>query len=106
MPTYEYLCKACGTRFEVWQHMTDEPLTTCPSCHGEVHRVLYPAGIVFKGTGFYKTDYSSSSRASADGHKGPAKSETSAKSGESSGSGETKKSSGNEPAKAGAAAQS
>jgi putative FmdB family regulatory protein len=56
MPTYEYLCRACGHRFETWQHMSDEPLKVCPACGAEIHRVLFPAGIVFKGSGFYKTD--------------------------------------------------
>jgi putative FmdB family regulatory protein len=92
MPTYEYLCKSCGTRFEAWQRMTDDPLTTCPTCRGEVRRILYPAGIVFKGSGFYKTDYSSSSHtASTNGHKEPAKSETSTTSGEATGSSESAK---------------
>ena len=57
MPTYEYLCKTCSHRFEQWQKMTDEPLTICPECGGTIRRVLYPAGIVFKGSGFYKTDH-------------------------------------------------
>ncbi len=57
MPTYEYLCRQCGHRFEAWQKMTDDPLTVCPNCGGEIHRVLYPASIVFKGSGFYKTEY-------------------------------------------------
>ena len=57
MPTYEYLCQTCSHRFETWQKMTDEPLTTCPECGGHIRKVLYPAGIVFKGTGFYKTDH-------------------------------------------------
>jgi putative FmdB family regulatory protein len=57
MPTYEYLCRHCGHRFEAWQHMTDDPLTVCPNCGSEIHRVLYPASIVFKGSGFYKTEY-------------------------------------------------
>ena len=57
MPTYEYLCKTCSHRFETWQKMTDEPLTVCPECGATIRRVLYPAGIVFKGSGFYKTDH-------------------------------------------------
>lgn len=57
MPTYEYLCRTCSHRFETWQKMTDEPLTVCPECGGHIRRVLYPAGIVFKGHGFYKTDH-------------------------------------------------
>jgi putative FmdB family regulatory protein len=61
MPTYEYLCRQCGHRFEAWQHMSDDPLKVCPECGAEIHRVLHPAGIVFKGSGFYKTDNGSSS---------------------------------------------
>ncbi|GAC1630786.1 MAG: zinc ribbon domain-containing protein [Ktedonobacteraceae bacterium] len=57
MPTYEYLCKTCGHRFETWQKMIDEPLTTCPDCGAQIRRVLFPAGVVFKGSGFYKTDH-------------------------------------------------
>lgn len=56
MPTYEYLCESCGHRFEAFQHISDAPLATCPNCSGHIHRVLFPAGIVFKGAGFYKTD--------------------------------------------------
>ncbi|MBA2284207.1 MAG: zinc ribbon domain-containing protein [Ktedonobacteraceae bacterium] len=59
MPTYEYLCQACSHRFETWQRMIEEPLTTCPECGGHIRRVLFPAGIVFKGSGFYKTDHGS-----------------------------------------------
>lgn len=62
MPTYEYLCKTCSHRFETWQKMTDEPLTTCPECGAHIRRVLFPAGVVFKGSGFYKTDHSSDTR--------------------------------------------
>ena len=57
MPTYEYQCKSCDHRFEIWQKMTDEPLTVCPECNGTIRRILFPAGIVFKGSGFYKTDH-------------------------------------------------
>jgi putative FmdB family regulatory protein len=57
MPTYEYQCKSCNHRFEIWQKMADDALTVCPECSGTIRRVLYPAGIVFKGSGFYKTDH-------------------------------------------------
>jgi putative FmdB family regulatory protein len=70
MPTYEYLCQKCNHRSEVWQRMTDEPLTICAECGGHVRRVYYPAGIVFKGSGFYKTDHRSGSSASSNGHNG------------------------------------
>ena len=68
MPTYEYQCKTCNHRFETWQKMTDEPLTICPECGGHIRRVLFPAGIVFKGPGFYKTDHNGNSAASSNGH--------------------------------------
>ena len=56
MPTYEYLCKTCGHRFETWQKMSDEPLTVCPNCGATIHRVLFATGVVFKGSGFYSTE--------------------------------------------------
>lgn len=56
MPTYVYQCENCGTRFEAWQKITDDALTECPTCSGHVRRVLFPVGLVFKGSGFYITD--------------------------------------------------
>ena len=56
MPTYGYRCRSCSTEFEVWQTMRDEPRASCPSCGGASARLFFPAGIVFKGSGFYKTD--------------------------------------------------
>ncbi len=61
MPTYEYLCQTCNHRFETWQKMTAEPLTVCPECGNSIRRVLFPAGVVFKGHGFYKTDHANGS---------------------------------------------
>ncbi|MEO8954754.1 MAG: FmdB family zinc ribbon protein [Ktedonobacteraceae bacterium] len=70
MPTYEYLCKTCSHRFETWQKMTDDPLEVCPECGAHIRRVYYPAGIVFKGSGFYKTDHRSSAAvADTNGHE-------------------------------------
>lgn len=68
MPTYEYQCKSCDHRFEVWQKMSDEPLKVCPECNGTIRRVLFPAGIVFKGSGFYKTDHGSGAVVSENNH--------------------------------------
>lgn len=60
MPTYEYKCLDCGRRFEVFQKMTDEPLAVCEVCKGKVKRMIGAgAGIIFKGSGFYCTDYRS-----------------------------------------------
>src|SRR5262245_63225988 len=56
MPIYEYECTSCKTRFERSQRFTDPPVTECPECGGPVRRVLFPAGIVFKGSGWYITD--------------------------------------------------
>ena len=57
MPTYEYKCGDCGHRFEVFQRMTDDPVSDCEECGGDVQRVLFPVAVHFKGTGFYTTDY-------------------------------------------------
>ena len=74
MPTYDYLCQTCSHRFETWQKMTDEPLTSCPECGSHIRRVLYPAGVVFKGSGFYKTDHGNGSLAGkTDGTNGTKK---------------------------------
>ncbi len=56
MPTYEYACKVCDYHFDVVQSFTDDPITVCPKCGGEVRKVFGSVGIVFKGSGFYKTD--------------------------------------------------
>lgn len=58
MPTYEYLCDACGDRFEEFQSITAEPLQQCPKCGGKVRRLIGAgAAVIFKGSGFYATDY-------------------------------------------------
>jgi len=56
MPTYEYACTKCGHQFEALQSFTDEALTECPECKGFVQKVYSNVGVVFKGSGFYKTD--------------------------------------------------
>ena len=56
MPTYEYACTECGQHAEVVQSMSAEPLTTCAVCGGRLRKVFSPIGIVFKGSGFYRTD--------------------------------------------------
>ena len=62
MPTYEYECDKCGHHFEVFQSMSEPPRKRCPKCRGKVRRLVGGgAGIVFKGSGFYATDYRSSS---------------------------------------------
>ena len=56
MPTYEYQCKTCGQHFDRVQRFTDDPITECPTCGGVVKRVIHPAGVIFKGAGWYITD--------------------------------------------------
>ena len=57
MPTYEYECKTCNHRFEVFQAISDEPIKTCEKCQKEVRRLIFGgAGVIFKGSGFYVTD--------------------------------------------------
>jgi putative FmdB family regulatory protein len=62
MPTYEYECLKCQHRFEKFQGIKDKPLKVCPRCGGELKRLIGAgAGIIFKGKGFYQTDYKKSS---------------------------------------------
>jgi len=68
VPTYEYVCSSCGTHVEVYQRFSDEPLTVCGVCGGSLRKVFHPAGILFKGSGFYATD--SRSGRGAGGGKG------------------------------------
>ena len=56
MPTYQYACTDCAERSEVVQKFTDEPLLVCSTCRGRLRKVFSPVGIVFKGSGFYRTD--------------------------------------------------
>ncbi len=56
MPTYEYACVECGNHIEVVQSMSDPPLAVCAACGGRLRKVFSPIGIVFKGSGFYRTD--------------------------------------------------
>jgi putative FmdB family regulatory protein len=65
MPTYEYACRSCGKHHDVVQSFGDEPLTECPACGGPLRKVFGSVGVVFKGSGFYKTD----SRAATNGKK-------------------------------------
>jgi putative FmdB family regulatory protein len=67
MPTYEYACTSCGEHLDAVQSFSDDPLTTCPNCGGQLRKVFGAVGIVLKGSGFYKTDSRSSSSASRSG---------------------------------------
>jgi putative FmdB family regulatory protein len=69
MPIYGYRCDECGHEFETFQNMSDPPMTVCPNCKGKLRKQVYPVGIAFKGSGFYTTDYKSTS-AGSNGAKG------------------------------------
>ena len=90
MPTYQYACTDCGHRFEAVQAFTDDSLTTCPECGGKLRKVYGSVGVVFKGSGFYRTD----SRAASSDVSPPKSSDESGpeKSGSSEKSGTEKKS--------------
>jgi putative FmdB family regulatory protein len=69
MPTYEYECESCGIRFERRQRITADPLKLCPECSGNVHRVIQPVGVIFKGSGWYCKDNSAASSSVASAPK-------------------------------------
>ncbi|MFC5950204.1 FmdB family zinc ribbon protein [Pseudonocardia lutea] len=105
MPTYQYACTACDHRFEAVQSFSDDALTECPVCGGKLRKVFSSVGIVFKGSGFYRTDSRSgsstvSSSSSSDGAGAAAKSDS------GSGSGPAKTDSGSSSTSAPAAAAS
>jgi len=84
VPTYSYACTECDNRFDAVQAFSDDALTECPKCHGRLRKLFGSVGVVFKGSGFYRTDNrdsKSSSTAAA-----PAKSESSSSSSDSSSS--------------------
>lgn len=88
MPTYEYRCDACGHEFEEWQSITAAPLKKCPACKkNKVKRLLGTGGaIIFKGSGFYTTDYRSDSYKKAQSADKPSESKSESKSDSSSSS--------------------
>ncbi|WP_030169133.1 FmdB family zinc ribbon protein [Spirillospora albida] len=65
MPTYQYVCTDCGEPLEVVQKFSDDALTECPACQGRLRKVFSAAGIIFKGSGFYRTDSRGSGKSSS-----------------------------------------
>jgi putative FmdB family regulatory protein len=65
MPTYEYRCRDCGHSFDIVQKMSDDALTHCPKCGGELRKVFAPPAISFKGSGFYATDHGKKSKSAS-----------------------------------------
>ena len=79
MPTYQYLCTECGDQVEAVQKFTDAPLTVCAACGGRLRKVFSPVGIVFKGSGFYRTDSRNGSGSAATAAKDKESADSSAK---------------------------
>ncbi|HET6167266.1 MAG TPA: FmdB family zinc ribbon protein [Marmoricola sp.] len=67
MPTYQYSCTECGHFFEAVQSFSDDSLTVCPECNGRLRKVFNAVGVVFKGSGFYRTDSRGSSTSAESG---------------------------------------
>ena len=92
MPTYQYACTECGEQLEVVQKFSDNPLTVCPACEGRLRKVFSPVGIVFKGSGFYRTDSRSGNGSAAKekaGDSADAKSDSGSKSDSAKGDSKT-----------------
>ncbi len=111
MPTYQYTCTGCGEPVEALQKFTDEPLTVCAACGGRLRKVFSPVGIVFKGSGFYRTDSRNGASAAApaakdkpSGESSPAAAGASAASG-SNGSADKTAAAKAEPAKSSSASE-
>ena len=112
MPTYQYQCTECGNSLEVRQSFTDDALTVCPECQGALRKVFNAVGVVFKGSGFYRTDSRSSgtstvpaksestSSSSSDSTKSSSNGSSTTSSSSSSGSSSTSSSSGTKPSAA------
>ncbi|GAA4711962.1 hypothetical protein GCM10023215_63170 [Pseudonocardia yuanmonensis] len=104
MPTYQYACTACDHRFEAVQSFSDDALTECPVCAGKLRKVFSSVGIVFKGSGFYRTDSRSGSSTVSSSSSSDGAGSSTAKS--DSGSGSAKSDSGSSSTSAPAAAAS
>ncbi|QFG21591.1 FmdB family zinc ribbon protein [Actinomadura sp. WMMB 499] len=88
MPTYQYVCTECGEPLEVVQKFSDDALTDCPACEGKLRKVFSAAGIIFKGSGFYRTDSRGSGKSTAGSSSGGSSSGSSDSSSSSSASGD------------------
>jgi putative FmdB family regulatory protein len=96
VPTYQYVCTECGGQIEAVQRFTDDPLTVHDACGGRLRKVFSPVGIVFKGSGFYRTDSRNGSSASAPASSSSASSSSSDSSASSTSSSSSASSSGGE----------
>lgn len=103
MPTYAYRCTVCGNEFEVKQSFSDDALTVCSECGGSLRKLFNSVGVVFKGSGFYRTDSRSSSSSSSTSSAPAKESSSTSSSNSSSSSSSSSSGSSSAPAKAAAA---
>ncbi|KQX71840.1 FmdB family zinc ribbon protein [Aeromicrobium sp. Root472D3] len=101
MPKYQYQCKDCGEALEVQQSFTDDALTVCPTCGGDLRKVFGAVGVVFKGSGFYKTDSRSASGSSSSSSTSSSASSSSSSSSDTSSSSSSASSAGKPAPKSG-----
>jgi len=106
MPTYQYRCTECGHDLEAVQKFTDAALTECPNCRGQLRKVFNAVGVVFKGSGFYRTDSRKSDEAKANGNGSNGDSTTKTKTETKADAGSNGTGSSSEGSKSGAAADS
>ena len=101
MPTYSYACTECGNRFDAVKAFSDDALTTCPKCSGRLRKLFNSVGVVFKGSGFYRTDSRESAKSSTNGSaKGSESTSSSEKSSSTSSNGSDSSSTSSAPAAA------
>ncbi|HET6733295.1 MAG TPA: FmdB family zinc ribbon protein [Mycobacterium sp.] len=93
MPTYSYACTECSNRFDAVQAFSDDALTTCPKCSGRLRKLFGSVGVVFKGSGFYRTDSREPAKSSSNGSNGSSASSDAGASSSSSSSSEKSSSS-------------
>ena len=93
MPTYSYACTECGNRFDAVQAFSDDALTTCPKCSGRLRKLFGNVGVVFKGSGFYRTDSRETAKSTSNGSASSSESKSSSSSSDKSSSGTSSSSS-------------
>ncbi|UMG93729.1 FmdB family zinc ribbon protein [Nocardioides sp. TF02-7] len=104
MPTYQYACTDCSHAFEQFQSFSDDALTVCPECSGRLRKVFNAVGVVFKGSGFYRTDSRSTAGAGSSGGSSSSSSESSSSGSSTSSSSSSSSSSSGSSSSAAAAA--
>jgi putative FmdB family regulatory protein len=106
VPTYSYACTECGNRFDAVQAFSDDALTSCPKCSGKLRKLFGSVGVVFKGSGFYRTDNRESGKSSSNGSPAKSSESTSSDSTSSSSASSSSSSSSSSSAAPAAAASS